>query len=621
VSGLAGIFRFDGGLVEPAALDAMVAALPHRGPDGVGRRVDGPVGMARLLQRTSGAAAGDADPAVHPPSGTWLTLDGRIDNRGEVRAALGPDRDRLRTGSDQELALHAYLRWGRAAFARLVGDFAVVVWDPPAGELLAARDPMGKRPLHYRRDRRSGTDVLRWASEVSGVLADPAIPRRPNPGMVAEQLVGVVTSTTETLFQGVFRVPPAHVLVARTDGRLTVERTWSWDRSTARPRGAGRGHEAEWVDRFREVFTTAVRDRLVGDDPIAAELSGGVDSSSVVAVAAAELAAAGRPAPALFSITFPGTPADERPYSRAVAERVGTVAHELEHHPLGPAHYDAEQARTLLPAGPPNLAMHRAHLLLTAQLGSTAVLTGQGGDEWLTGSAYALADDLRRLRLRGLRSRARGDRAEWPARSPLHQIVRDGVLPLVGGRHRRALPLDVLTPSFRAEVGLEDRLALPPLRGPVRATEAIAAILDHGTPVHIAEQAERLATSLGVELRTPFDDRRVVELALALPEELRRRDGLTRWVVREALAGLLPPAVLARRDKANLVHVVVDELEAQGGRALFDRSALAEAGWLDLDLLRAAYPEILANRRAGRGHRLTWAAWNAVRVDSWLRSV
>jgi asparagine synthase (glutamine-hydrolysing) len=621
VSGLAGIFRFDGGPVDPAALDAIVAALPGRGPDGVGRRLEGSVGVVRLLQRTTGAASGDAEPAEHTPTGTWLALDGRIDNRAEVLAALGAGGDGLRWGSDQELVLHAYLRWGRAAFARLVGDFVVVLWDPRAGELVAARDPMGKRPLHYLRDRRPGLDALRWASEVSGVLADRGIERVPDPGMVAEHLVGVVTSTTGTLYEGVQRVPPAHALVARADGRVAIERFWSWDRASARPRGAGRGQDAMWVDRFRDVFTTAVRDRLAGADPVAAELSGGVDSSSVVAVTAAELAAAGRPAPALFSITFPGTPADERAYSRAVADQLGLSAREVEHRPLGPAHYDAEQARTLLPAGPPNLAMHRAHLLLAAELGSTAVLTGQGGDEWFTGSAYALADDLRRLHLRGLRSRARGDRAEWPARSPLHQLVRDGFLPLVGGRHRRALPLDVLTPAFRAEVALEDRLALPPLRGPVRATEAIAAILDHGTPVHIAEQAERFATALGVELRTPFDDRRVVELALALPEELRRRDGMTRWVVRRALAGQLPPAVLERRDKANLVHVVVDELEAHGGAALFERSELAERGWLDLDVLRRAYPEILAARRAGRGHRLTWAAWHALRVDRWLRSV
>jgi asparagine synthase (glutamine-hydrolysing) len=622
VTGLAGILRFDGGPVDPAALDAMAASIHHRGGEASGRWHRDPVGLVEEHRATTRASLGGRHPCVDEREALVVSLDGRIDNRSEVVAALGPTREGLRDHSDGELVLRAYQRWGRAAFARLVGDFAVVLWDADRRELVAARDPLGKRPLLYLRDRRPGIDALRWGSEVVAVLADPAIRRRPNPGMVAEHLVGAVTSATETVLDGVLRVPPAHALVATSDGRTTVERYWSWDRSAAVARSGDGSHDDEHVARFLEVFTTAVEARLdTAAGPVAAELSGGVDSSCVVATAAPLLAAAGRDPLEVFAITFPGTAADERPYQRDVAALVGVAVTEVEHRPLGPDHYEAETRRTLLPALPPNYAMHRAHLGLAAGRGARVVLSGQGGDEWFTGSPLALADDLRRLRLRGVLRRMADDRALWPARSPAHQLVRDGLLPLVGRAHRWQPPLEVLRPEFRAEVALEDRLARPGPRGPVRATAEVAAQLDDGGIAHGAEMADRSFGSLGLEARSPFDDRRLVELALALPDHLLRRGQATKWVVRVAMEGRVPDSVRYRGDKTSLRHVVEDELEACGGARSLEGLALAEAGWVDEPVLRRGYEDVLAGRREGRGSRFTWASWNSTCTDRWFRSI
>ena len=249
-------------------------------------------------------------PASTRASGTCLVLDGRIDNAAEVRAALGPDRELLRDRSDAELVLRAFLRWGTDAFARLIGDFAVVAWDAPRQELVAARDPMAQRPLHYLRDRRPGIDALRVASEPVGVLADRGIAREPNPAMVAMHLAGDVTSTTDTFFTG-------------AAARPARPRAW-WPASTApcssSPRGPGtrprRCPDAgPRPSRTRSTspscgpsITTTVAEHLDAPDPIAAELSGGVDSSTVVGFASEALRAAGRPGLELVSLVMPGPP-------------------------------------------------------------------------------------------------------------------------------------------------------------------------------------------------------------------------------------------------------------------------------------------------------------------------
>ena len=275
---------------------------------------------------------------------------------------------------------------------------------------------------------------------------------------------------------------------------------------------------------------------------------------------------------------FPGRPADESAHIHAVADHVGLVAHEFAPGPLGAAFYDDEVRRTLLPAGPPSLAMHHAHLIDARSRGCRAVLTGQGGDEWFSGSPYTYADDLRRLRLRGLRRRAREARMVFPNRSALHQLLRDGLLPLTPWPRRPRPPLDLLPEAFRASVGLADRIRPPAIRGRWKASAHLASFLDDGSMVHAAERAEQAFTAAGLERRSPFDDRRLVELALGLPDDVRRRGYLTKWVVREAMEGFVPASVRSRLDKARFGFLFLEEMEAQGGISIFDDLALGGPG-------------------------------------------
>lgn len=620
MSGIAGILRFDGGPVDPVDLARMSASIAHRGPDGTTYLVEGPLGLAHLQHRTHPSSLAEHQPLRSPSRRTIGVLDGRIDNRREVIAALGSARPPA-DGGDVALLLAAYERWGRAGFARLVGDLAAVLWDEELRELVCVRDPMAKRPLFYLHDRRRGIDALRVASEVPALLAEPAIRRVPNEGMVAELLANRIGTMAETVFEGILRVPPAHLLRARPDGSMVVERYWSWDESTARRRDGDRSRDHEHVERLRSVLTTVVTEQLEAIGPVAAELSGGVDSSSIVGLATHVLRERGGDPLELFALVLPGSRWDESHHLHAVTDFLGTTATEHEPHPMGAAFYDAELRRTLEPAGPPNLAMHHDHVVEAAGRGCRVLLTGQGGDEWFTGSAHAIADDLRHLHLRGLRDRAAQDRRLWPARTPLHHLVRDGLLPLLG-RPRTHLPrMDLIPQAFRDRVHLEERLRRDVARGPSLATAQIAGLLDAGGLVHSAEKAEQAFTAWGIERRSPFDDRRVVELALALPDDLRRRGTVTKWIIREALEGLVPPSVLGRRGKSTFGHLFAQELAAQGGPELFRSWAIADLGWVDPGALEPAYREVAATHPDALQHPLTWSLWRGVCIERWFRAI
>ncbi len=622
MSGLAGILRFDGGPVDAGALAAMVEAIAHRGSEPATSWQTGPVGLAACLRRTTPRAVAEVQPCLDPATGTCLVLDGRIDDATEVRAALGPDRDLLRDHSDAELALRAFLRWGTDAFARLIGDFAVVVWDGRRQELVAARDPMAQRPLHYLRDRRPGIDSLRVASEPVGALADRGIAREANPAMVAMHLAGDVTSTTETFFTGLLRLPPGHALVARPDGTVLIQPTWTWDPATAVPRrGTTARQDAEHVAQLRDLITTTVAAHVDAPDPIAAELSGGIDSSTVVGFASEALRAAGRPGLELVSLVMPGHRYDETSFIRDVAADVGRPVLEHVPQPLGAAHFEDEIRRTLLPPAPPNVSMVEATTRVAVERGCRVLLAGHGGDEWLSGSRYALADDLRGLRLRGLRARARDDRTLWPARTAVHHLVRDGLLPLLGRPYSRVPSTAHLPARFRSEVDLDRRLRQRDRpAGPSVATAAVAAGLRRGQTIYEREQAERAYARWGVERRSPLDDRRVLELALRMPDDVRRRGLATKWALRKASEGLVPDSVRHRGWKTGFGDVLVEELRAQGCPGTLGDLAIADLGWVDPGVLRRAWENGAVSPDGRPPYSVVWATWNTVWTDRWYRA-
>lgn len=314
--GIAGRVNFlSGAPVSETAVRGMCSLVGHRGPDGEGTMVDGSVGLGHRR-----LAIIDLSPAGHQPMAAaggrvWITFNGEIYNFQEVRVTLEAQGHRFRSHSDTEVLLAAYLQYGVACLGHLRGMFAFAIWDGRTRSLFIARDRLGKKPLHYRIDR----DGIAFASEPKAFLADPGFVPEPDLEAISHYLTYQYVPSPYSAFRGVRKLPPAHYMLVQ-DGRVRVERYWTLAYGPKR-RVTEQEASDELVSRLRE----AVRLRLISDVPLGAFLSGGVDSSVVVALMAQ---LSGAPVKT-FSIGFEEKDYDELPYARQVARRYETDHHEF----------------------------------------------------------------------------------------------------------------------------------------------------------------------------------------------------------------------------------------------------------------------------------------------------
>jgi asparagine synthase (glutamine-hydrolysing) len=381
MSGLAGIYNLDGRPVDPALLRRMTERIAHRGPDGVGYWIDGPVGLGHRMLHTTPESLQEKQPLLDETGKLCLVFDGRVDNREALKEALTAKGARLRTGTDAEIVLRAYECWGEWCPKRIIGDFAFVMWDKISHQLFCARDPLGLKPFYYYTDGRT----FLCGSELRQLFESVAVPRQPNEGMIGEYLACAPTGHEETLFRGILRLPPSHFLCVRP-GYQRKERYWEPDpASEIRYRT-----DAEYAEHFLEIFKETVRCRLRSHRPIGIELSGGVDSSSVVGVVHSLSCEEGLPGSGYetFSLIFPGLPCDESAYIKEVTEAWRIKSNLLSPDHLRLSWYAEEVARHQDFPQYPNGVMSYSLTALAREKGIRAVLTGDGGDEWLTGSYY-----------------------------------------------------------------------------------------------------------------------------------------------------------------------------------------------------------------------------------------
>lgn len=598
-----------------------MSALAHRGPDGSHVHLDGPTGLGHAALHTTP----DSSPAAQPLAGEnglhWITFDGRLDNRDEILDALDAPGDR--GAADARLVLAAYAQWGEGAIERLIGDFAFALWDAPNRRLVCARDALGIRPFYYHLDE----DLFCCASELQALLAVDEVRARvrPNEGYLAEHLAVRPTQLEETVLGGLLRLPAAHLLVVEP-ARARTRRYWEPAALDLSCRTDG-----EYAERFLDVLDRAVACRLRAPAPVGAHLSGGLDSSSVVALAASRPAAD----PALpletLSLEFPGKPYDEREYIDAMIGHAGVRAHLLRGGDLdrGLLTTSAERSRDL-PDAPTGEAMLQPLVNAARARGIRVILTGLGGDVWLQGSAFYYADLIRCGRWRTLVELLRAASPDTPVDRSPGMVLAAGVrplLPLVARRAARRLLGRTLVPSwiepsFARQVGLDDRLR-PPDPSPWRGSYARADVrrqLESGWEALMKEQLGRGAAACGVEYRHPFYDRRLVEFALALPEEQRQRADVGKVVLRRALAGRLPEVVRRRTSKVHYSELYFEALEALGGEACFSNMAIAGLGWVRGDRVHRLYREAATFARAGDTRYEVqmiplWAIWS---VERWV---
>jgi asparagine synthase (glutamine-hydrolysing) len=559
MSGIAAIYERDGGPAGTARIAAMLGRLRRRGPDRGAHHVDGSAAFAHAMLETTPEDAFDRQPLRSRSGERWIVADARVDNRGELLAlpsasSAGAPASEI---SDAELILRAYQRWGEACPSMLLGDFAFVIWDGERRRFFCARDHLGVRQLYYQCDDAS----FRCATEMHALFADERLTRRPHHASIALFLAHAYAERDETLYEGVHALPPGHAMVV-TASSVHREAFWQPDPRRALPASSG----AEYAARFRDVFSEAVRCRLRTSRPLAAHVSGGLDSSSV-ACEAERLrragAASGSPL-VLLRAAFPGLDCDERPYSQAVAEHLGlpiTTCYPADH----PAICALQQAY-------PDLYFHPTGTVLDPLLGDLrsrgvrVVLTGTGGDLLMEPTGYEGAHHLRLGHLGaaiaavGLSSAPRSG-AAWRrlASQSFHAFAPPSLVRLNARRRPAKVRWPWLSPRALdlVDVHLAQNDAETHSLHPDPLVADRCRSVTHG-PGTLRPMAldDRTCAANALEYRHPFYDVRVVELLLSLPIEQRFTRERSKQVLRLAMGPALPSMVRERNDKAELTSYV-----------------------------------------------------------------
>ena len=573
------------------------------------------------MQRSTPEAHEECQPVTSEDQSLALVMDGRLDNWVELRIELLARGVRLRNRSDAELVLRTYEAWGRSCVDHLDGDFAFLVWNARSREVFCARDRLGEKPFFYRWD--GGT--LTVASEPAALHAAGG-PWRLNANLVAEYLAGEWYSRDETLWNGVMRLVAAHRMVVTGRGP-DIDCYWQPRLDETLPCRT----DNDYFEHYRELFADCVRRAARSDRPVACEVSGGIDSSAVFCMAE-QLRRQGRlPAPGIKGYTMvfdAGTDADEIEYARAVGNHLGVDVHGVAAS-LQPVSWFIERAsREMDVPGFPNQATSEGLYREVCAGGLCAVLTGEGGDERLTGSRAYYAEALMQRDWSSLKAGLAEDVAAFGLAKPIGWFLRNGVLqcvpePIRDGLRRIARSIRrglKKEPEWRIAAQsrywlssdmrqlIEQRCRQSRIDGSANDRKcspgqaAMLRFLHYAFSTHVTEHMERLGASTGIELRSPMRNYKFVQFAFSTPEALRMRGKTAKYIHVKALAGLVPRAVLERQDKAEFSFVVRRLIDQQRD-VLTDTIPRQHANLVDLDGMARLYEAYSRNAQDG------WPLW------------
>ena len=619
ITGIVGRHQADGQDIR-----RMLDALSHRGPDGEDVYSDG---YATLGHRRLAIIdlEGGRQPLTNAAGTIKVVCNGEIYNYREIRAQLEATGYQFVTHSDCEVIIGLYEVYGDALLDHLRGMFAFALWDIPRQRLLAARDHLGQKPFFYV-DRQG---VFAFASEIKALLAlDPSL-RQLNLEALDQYLALRLIAPPLTMFQGVKKLPPGHLLILEKGSRPQVRSYWDLN---YRPKL--RGTEDQLADELEERIEEALRLHLVSDVPVGAFLSGGLDSGLLVAMLAKRIGVKNLPT---FTIGLPYQRFDEAPHARAVAQLYHTEHHEESINPSL-----AELLPDLIwfldePSDP--LSLCAFHVARLASRYVKVVIGGDGGDELFGGydryygNLYAgnyrlVPDPLRRYLLGPALSLI--PESGW-YKSVGHQLRWLHRLSFLAGGERyaasltyfyfdRAMRARLLSASTAAQITGAD--AEKALRAPYEAMngDAVDRMLYADSKVRLPDHpvmiSDRMSMAHGLEARSPFMDHRLAEFAARLPTSLKIRGRNLRYIQRKLAARYLPPQILARPKQgfsSALPYILRNEYRMLYQRYLSD-SELVRLGILE----REPIEELLREHQSGRadhGNRL----WLLINAELWYR--
>ncbi|NQT21737.1 MAG: asparagine synthase (glutamine-hydrolyzing) [Planctomycetes bacterium] len=613
--GICGLINLDGSPADGELLATMARMMKHRGPDDLGVYTDGPAGIG-MVRLSVIDLAGGHQPMHNEDESTWMVCNGEIYNFPELRKDLAKRGHQLYNRSDVETIVHLYEEHDAGFPNHLRGEFAVAVWDAPRRRMVLARDRLGVKPLHYYNDGK----VFLFASEIKALLCHPAVKREVDPDAINEFLTWNYVPDPFTAFKGIRKLPPAHVLVFE-NGRERISQYWniSYDIDT-------KSSVEDLAEKVLAELSEAVKIRLISDVPLGAFLSGGVDSSAVVALMAQH---SGRPVKT-FSIGFEEADFNEVEYARIVAERFGT-----DHEEFIVKANAAEIIDDILwyldePFGDSS-AIPTFVVSKIASSRVKVVLSGDGGDETFAGY----------------------ERYQWEMGrrhfTRIPKFIRTGLFQPLS----RLLPEAVYGKHFLNHISLEDdqryvnlmscfsnvvksQLYTDDFRAKLSAVDCSESLMKHFRAHNDSDyltrmmyvdaktyltgdclvKTDRMSSANSLEVRVPFLDHKVTEIAATIPSDLKLRAGVSKYILKKCLRGLLPDVILDRGKMGFGVPVAkwfTGEWSQLLQQMLFEPRSVGR-GYFNEKYIRHIWDE---HKRGRRDHcdRL-WALWV---LESWHR--
>jgi asparagine synthase (glutamine-hydrolysing) len=579
--GIAGIYNFDSfKSVHESLLKRMTDALAHRGPDDEGFYCSGPVGLGHRRLSIIDLAGGH-QPLGNEDETVWIVFNGEIYNFAELHDELVKKGHVFKTRSDTEVIVHLYEEEGENCFQRLRGMFAIAIWDARNRKLLLARDRVGKKPLFYFYD---GCRIA-FASEMKAILEIPGVPREVDPEAVSDYFSLLYIPAPKSIFRNVRKVLPGHYLVVSRNG---IRETEYWDLSFGHTEELS---EQRWCERLLDTYAEAVRIRLMSEVPLGAFLSGGVDSSSVVAVMAGLV----KTPVTTCSIGFKEEEFNELEYAREIAGQFKTDHHErmVRANAVGVLenlvwHYDEPFADSS--------AVPTYYVSKAAREHVTVALSGDGGDENFAGYRRYYFDK-RENTIRGLLPAAVRQpvfgalasiypKADWAprifrgkatfqnlARSPIEAYFRS-VSAL-----KSELKEHILHGDLRRQLGGYDSLdVLRSYYDKADTTDPLSRIQYVDVKTYLTDdilvKVDRASMAHSLEVRAPILDHKVMELAATIPSSMKLRGMNGKYIFKKTLNEVLPRSVLNRQKMGfgvPLAHWLRNDLREFAHASIFDQ--------------------------------------------------
>ncbi len=607
-------------------LRAMRDVIFHRGPDDGGIFVDENVGLGHRRLSIVDVSRGH-QPMFNEDGSLVITYNGEVYNHADFRQDLEAKGHVYQTHCDTETILHLYEEYGKKTPEKLRGMFAFAIWNRRERSLFIARDRLGVKPLYYVHDNEGN---LFFASEIKALLAAGAAKRELNYNALPDQLANHGTSFDETLFKNVKRLLPGHFLIWR-DGKLKIEKYWdvAFEPKLSEPSAlaGGRNSDQDFVEEWKELFRKSVEMRLMADVPLGMFLSGGIDSSAICAMMAQMVDAPVK----TFSVGFAEREANEFRFARMISKAFKTEHHEIT---ITPEQFFAELPHLVWHEDEPIGFAASVPLYFVSKLAQKhvkVVLTGEGSDEILGGyGRYQKTLSLLKY----------GKKYENFTPDFVRQAVRSGASAF-GGKLARTF----LTRSADIENLFFDNFAVFPkaLQAKLLSTDSKAKISEQDPYFHqqnwlqetdakdlldkllyadtktylheLLMKQDQMSMAASIESRVPFLDHKLVEFTARLPQRMKIRRKETKWILREAMRGILPEEILTRGKMG--FPVPLGNWFRHEFRSVVEENVLSERalsrGIFDADFVR----EIVSRHNSGENHdeRL----WFLVNFEMWQR--